>query len=89
MAAHVPAKASLLGIPAGTFIIATMEPALLFLLFCRVLTSVIDGGLGGTEDGRNGCAHVQLCQFQLIHKIWELNEGNHMGMVTTAWHPLT
>lgn len=71
---------------AGTSITAAMEPALGSLLLCGALTLVIDGGVGGTEDRGDGCAHVQLRQRQLIHEIWELMEGNHTGTVTAAWH---
>lgn len=77
-----------LGDRAGTSITAAVEPALGSLLLCRALTSVIDGGVGGAENRGDGCAHVQLRQRQLIHEIWELMEGNHMGTITTVWHPL-
>lgn len=70
---------------AGTSITPAMEPG---QRPCGALTSVIHGGAGGAEDRGDGCAHVQLCQCQLVHEIGELMEGNHTGMVTTAWHLL-
>lgn len=35
-------------------------------------TLVVHRGLGGMEDLGNGEAHVQRCQSQLIHKVWQL-----------------
>lgn len=79
-------KPPFFGDRAGTSITAAVETALGSLLLCGALTLVVDSGVGGAEDRGDGCAHVQLCQRQLIHEIWELMEGNHTGMVTAAWH---
>lgn len=58
---------------------AILEAALGSLPLCVALTSLIDGGAGGTEHRGDGCAHVQLCQRQLVHEIRELMEGNPTG----------